>query len=57
MKQIWVPMSETRVRVENGKVKIWEDMKMISKEIDTKFGFYQADDEEKSDDWPEKVYE
>lgn len=57
MKQIWVPMSETRVRVENGKVKIWEDMKMISREIDTKFGFYQADDEEKSYDWPEKVYE
>jgi hypothetical protein len=49
-------MSETRVRVENGKVKIWEDMKMISKEIDTKFGFYQADNEFDFDD-PEKVYE
>ena len=39
-KQIWVPVSETKVTVSDGKVTIWDEIKMELKAVDQpKTGF------------------
>jgi hypothetical protein len=38
-KDIWLPISETKVTIVDGKVKTWEEMKMTLHSVSTPTGF------------------
>lgn len=38
-KVIWLPKSETSVRITDGKVQVWEDMKMTPHALGKRTGF------------------
>jgi hypothetical protein len=45
-KEIWLPISETKVTVVDGKVKTWDEMKMTPHSVSTPIGFQSAEEDD-----------
>jgi hypothetical protein len=45
-KEIWLPITETRVTVVDGKVKTWHEMKMTPHAVSTPTGFQKPKGED-----------
>jgi hypothetical protein len=45
-KEIWLPITETKVTVQDGKVTTWHEMKMTPHAVSTPTGFQKPKDDE-----------